>query len=396
MSERLGAIEALGAALDNTAGHEAEAIKVLEQGRDVAAREGRQDFVARFWGRLGEHYYEHGELEKARAAQDASLAALDTHLGEAPVPTPSLERAEALSNRAQLLFETGRPERALADQQKAIDILEGLEKGAPTDNKILLSLAQTLTRHADAQYAATDNWDASIPEYRRAIDVFERAHASDPSRIDYARNLSIALERYGGVMLQTGDLPRARDAYDRMTALRRTRLARDPDGAEARRDLAVALEHQGDLARAEKDIDRALARYDEALGLNPKDAPSNSVDAHDLAMLWYKTGTARAAAKPQKPWRDAFDKAIALMAPLLDQPERPPGWLSDMAAFRYDFGGALEAAGRTSEARAQWTAALDLIDRQTAIAKEANQDTTRLVRDREVLLRRLKKIQPKT
>jgi tetratricopeptide (TPR) repeat protein len=388
-SEQLGAMEALAVALGGAKDGDAEALSVLESGRERAVREARPDFVARFWARLGEHHYNRGDLAKARAAHDAAIAALDTHLGKEAGTAPSAERAATLSDRAQLLFESGRAQEALADQQKVIDILDRLEKASPSDNSVLQSLGQALTRHADARYAATNTWDVSIPEYRRALDVFERAHASDPTRIDYARNLSVALERFGDVMLQIGDLASARTAFDRMVALRRGRVSRDPSSGEARRDLAVALERHGDLARAAKNRDGALKFYEEARELRTAAGDHTASDpilTRDLAVLWYKLGSTRAEASPATTaWRDALNTAIALMTPLVDRENAPPGWLRDVAIFHYAYGEALTKTGRAAEARTHWTTALEAIDRQLAIEK----DNPQLLRDKEDLLARL-------
>jgi hypothetical protein len=75
-----------------------------------------------------------------------------------------------------------------------------------------------------------------------------------------------------------------------------------------------------------------------------------------------------------------------MMDPLLGAASTPPGWLRDVAVFRFSYGEALARRGQRTEARRQWTAALGLIDRQLKVSP----DDPRLRADREQLLGRLR------
>jgi tetratricopeptide (TPR) repeat protein len=240
-------------------------------------------------------------------------------------------------------------------------------------------------------YAVTACWTESLPEFERARDLLTRIHDRDPSRLDYARDLTIVLERLGDVMLQNGDLPAARRYVDELVRLRRAALARTGDSEESRRDLASALERQGDLALGEKAPARALADFDEARSLRGEDDPSLPLDqrdpvlAHDLAVLWSRTGAARSAAR-QGSWREAYETSIRLIEPFIASGQAPPGWLRDAALFRSGYGDALARAGQVAEARTQWSAARLLVEQQLKIQP----DDKRLVADRGDLDTRLR------
>ena len=188
---------------------------------------------------------------------------------------------------------------------------------SPTDNNAQRRLAQAITRHGDMLYAVTGCWTESLPQFERARDLLTKIHDRDPSRLDYARDLTIVLERLGDVMLQNRDLPAARKYFDELVELRRAALARTGGSDESRRDLASALERQGDLAIGEKSPARALAAFDEARSLRGEDDSSLPIDqrdlvlAHDLAVLWFKTGDARSAAATRVVARGVPDIASA-------------------------------------------------------------------------------------
>jgi hypothetical protein len=86
-------------------------------------------------------------------------------------------------------------------------------------------------------------------------------------------------------------------------------------------------------------------------------------------------------------WRKAFESAIGLMEPFIAQPSVPPGWIRDLVVFRHLYAEALLEAGHADEARAQWTIALALTEKQLA----ANNDSPLLLSDRAQLQGLLRK-----
>ena len=381
---RLSAIEALGTALARSGTASDEATRHFTEGRALAERGGRPKYVARFWSLLGEHRYSAGDLNGALEAQQAAIRALDALLAAGDSDAP-IERALAQSDQAEMLLEGERHEEALAAQEAAVAALARQASAAPQDAAAQRHLAQALVRQGDMLYAVSGDWTDSVPLFDRALRVFEDAHASDRARVDYARDLSVALEHVGDAMLQLGTLLRARTLFDRLLELRRDLLARDPGNGDAKRDLAVALERQGDLALGEREVAlrtndaalaqdrsaRALAAFDEARALRSGSPSANGdfdelVLTRDLAVLWSKTGTARLAVGHSQDWRAAYESAIALMRPLVSRPDAPPGWRRDLAVFRSSYADALWRHRRSAEALAQWTAALALTDEQLA------------------------------
>jgi tetratricopeptide (TPR) repeat protein len=227
-----------------------------------------------------------------------------------------------------------------------------------------------------------------MPALERAGSIFERLHDADAARIDYARDLSIYLERLGDVKLQVGQVAAAAPLFERAIALRQERMTRDPGNAEAVRDLAVGLERRADIAMADGQPAWALAALDRARELRSQVvgdiATADPVETRDLAVLWSRTGTARQALRRQD-WPAAFDQAIALMAPLIEIDAAPPGWMRDLAVFRTAYGDALQRAARPGDARREWSEALALIERQLAL----NDGDPRLLDDRRTLRRKL-------
>ena len=384
VGERLNALEAVGSALASDEGGFIEAEESYERGRQLAESENAPQHVARFWSLLGQHRYNGGDLQGALVAQDAAIAALDTAIarGGDGFAEAQLDRALARSDRAETLLELERHREALAEQDAATEAFQAEATAAPGDTTAARRLAHALVRREDMRYAVSGDWRPSIPVLERAIGILERLHASDPARIDFARDTAIALERLGDVRLQLGELADASVMFERAIALKRGVLARDPANVDAQRDMAVALERQGDTALAQRRPGDALAALDEARELRDRTGTeADPVATRDLAVLWSKTGQARAAAGGTQDWKEAFSNAIELMRPLIELDGAPPGWMRDLAVFHAGYGDTLARAGQDTNAVAQWRTALDLTERQLSL----NADDPRLQGDLAIL-----------
>ena len=385
--EEMNALESLALALTGAGGCSPELAATIARGKSLAEQQADRRHLARFWSLDADRHYVTGNLAASLAAYDAAIAALGTGGDAGSATDVALDDAAALSDRAKVLFEMGRHQAALDSQAEALRRFEAYEAAHQDDVVAFLSIANALGRLGYMRYAMTQDWGPSIADFERAVAMLQDALDGDPTRVDYARNLSIALERLGFARLQMGRTDLARPLFDRMQALREGRLARDPDNLEAQRDVAVALERQGDLALP-GDPKKALELYERARALRPALASSGCTDlvaVRDHALLWARIGEARQASRSALSWREAFSTAIQLIGPPIDAGTAPPGWLRDLAAFRAGYGDTLRKAGQAAEAREQWTAALDAIRRQLAIQP----DDPRLLKDQADLQARL-------
>jgi tetratricopeptide (TPR) repeat protein len=378
--ERLAALETLGLALNN-AGMPLEAERVLDQGRQLAAAANNRVSTARFWSRLGELRYLDGNLEGALAAHDSAIAELGSEAAR--------DLALARSDRAEVLLELAQHQEALAEQTRAAKAFEADALRTPEDTGSQRSWAQALSRQGDMMYAVSNDWRPSIALFEKALGILERIRSSDPTRIDYARDLSIALERIGDARFQLNELAEAKKSFERSLSIRREILARDPKNPEGRRDVAVALEREGDMALHAGDARAALAAFDEARNLQTLDDVANPdpVQVRDLAVLWSRTAQARRASGLAN-WKDAHMRAIDLMSSLVEKEIVAPGWLRDLAIFHTQYGDALEKNGEQAQASRQWEMAIEFTEKQRALTP----DDPKLKEDAAALQARIRRV----
>ena len=98
----------------------------------------------------------------------------------------------------------------------------------------------------------------ALARYEEGLEIKRSLAGADPSHAARQRDVSVSLERTGDVLLAQGDLTSALAAHEEGLAIRR-RLARaDPSHAERQRDVSVSLGKRGDVLLAQGDLAGAL------------------------------------------------------------------------------------------------------------------------------------------
>jgi len=366
--DRLGAMDTLGVAL-SAKDSVVEASKTFQEGLKLAEVMGDPIYISRFRTRLGEENYYAGNLRGARSEYDAAIEALNSLIRADDRRGSEARQSQAgiRSDLANVLLESGLSSEALDAQQHAVETLKEEVKQRSDDTLVKLHLADALLRLGPIEYAVSGRWDSAMPSFDEAIRILEDLHAQDAARMDYARDLSIALERRGDVHLQRVQIDLAKQDFERMEQLRRSILDEKPD-RQSKRDLAVALERQATVALASKEPARAFQLLDEMLDLRVRAAADSEdlVAQRDLAVATNLIAKARTQFC-RTGWEAAHKEAVAHMDSLLKTEDALPGWKRDSAVFHTSFGDALYLAGRLPEARLEWKAALKLVADQLEI-----------------------------
>jgi tetratricopeptide (TPR) repeat protein len=322
--------------------------------------------------------YESGELEPALAWLREAIRILDT--GAAPGDAGSGPAADAgevatlRSEEAEMLLELGRHAEALRVQEGVVESLLPTPGAGAAPPDRLRSLATAVARRGDMRLAATRDLSGAREDYLAARAMLADLQAQDSARTDLKRDLSLAHERVGDAFLQAGDLAVAQEAFAACLALRRELAARNRANAEWRRDLSVALERMADVQMLRRRPREAEAAFAEALALRQAAhdaAPADAVATRDLAVLWMRLGQARTRAKaPLADIDPAYARAIELMQPLVGRAAAESRWRRDLAVAHAERGEARRQAGRPGDARADFRAALELVQALRGTAPE--------------------------
>ncbi len=263
-----------------------------------------------------------------------------------------------------------------ADKQiaEAMDVVEGLGRVAPTDDRVRRIQANVLLEAGDAAKARRD--------YAKAADLFGRslairraraAERSDDATIK--RDLSVGLVRLGDVQQAMGDIASAIKTREETLALRRLLANADKDQARGKRDVMNALVWYAASLRENCEQDKAVDQLRQAQALAEYllgEDPVNARARRDLADVRGELGETLLLAGQPRDAADAF-RARAEVADAIVKAD------TAMAAATGGSGG---NAGRESRF------VLAVSHRQTAEALMAlgqTTDATRLVADALVL-----------
>lgn len=284
----------------------------------------------------------------------------------------------AYSNLATAVVELDERHEAFGYQERAVAIARETLAADSDKTDAKRTLAVALTRLGDMALAANMNPEDALKSYLEARVVFEDLVGVDPLRVDWHRDRYVFLERISSVYLQLGKLEAANaDLADAIRTVERL-LRIDPKNSDWRRDETVFYERLGQIRLAQSQqamhantqqqylseavaaLERSVAGRKELFQQTPEDV----VAKHDLAMALLLLGTAQSFLSKQLPTAlESFDRALAIMAELAARPDAPPNWHREIADIHVRRGKGYERAGRFSEARSEFNAALAIIRR---------------------------------
>ena len=174
-------------------------------------------------------------------------------------------------------------------------------------------------------------------------------------------DVSVSLDRLGGIEAQCGELDRAWERFAEALEIRR-RLAEELGTPESRRDVSLSLHYLGDIEAQRRELDRAYGRFAEGLEIGrrlaeelgtPQSRSDVSVSLHYLGDIEAQRG------ELDRAW-ERFAETLEIgrrLAEELGTPESRSGvsvslhYLGDIEAQRGELGRAWERFAETLEIR---------------------------------------------
>ena len=140
---------------------------------------------------------------------------------------------------------------------------------------------------------AQGDLDEALSAYREALAIRQFLATSQPSNIEWQRELGVSHAKVGDVRRVQGNLTEAFAAYHQALTGARQRVSVNPWVTNWQRDLSVLLEKLGDVLRAQGNFAAAFTAYQEALEIVRWLAeidPSNPAWQRDLSVSHGKVG----------------------------------------------------------------------------------------------------------
>jgi hypothetical protein len=218
-----------------------------------------------------------GDLARPASPKDTAFAdlAAEQIRSRAPIP-PCLTRLQAAGDKEPLAERLYRA---------SLIVRRALVAEAPRDNRFAYGLSLSFVRLGDL--ALRENPRAARDLYRQALDNTSSMLRRELDKIDWQRELSWDLNKFGDASLRFDppDIAAAHDAYSAGLCVRRHVAEENPANTLWQRDLAFSLDKMAQLDLRDA-AGRAEAEYVEAFGIRRRlyDGDHDNTDyVRDLA-----------------------------------------------------------------------------------------------------------------
>jgi tetratricopeptide (TPR) repeat protein len=153
--------------------------------------------------------------------------------------------------------------------ERTRSILEGLTHADPGNARWQRDLSVAHEKIGNVLVAQGD-LSGALERYRISLGIRDRLGQADPGNVRWQYDLGISHERMGDALMAQGKLAEALRSYESRYQLISALAEQDPGNAGWQRDLSVAQEKIGDVERARSTVDGALQAYEDSLAIREK------------------------------------------------------------------------------------------------------------------------------
>lgn len=280
-------------------------------------------------------------------------------------PTAKLQR-----QKAWMLIEFARNYEALGDTahqrarvEEAHRIMAALAETSSEDATALRDLSVAQNERGDLLISQGD-LKGALAAYREGLAIAERLAKAVPDNADWQRDLFLSLTKIGDVLAAQGDLAAALKSYREGLAIA-ARIAKADPSTLRQRDLSVAYNKVGDLVAEQGDLEGALQSYRDSLGIREALAmaePGNPNPQRDLAISRERLGDVLVALGRLAEALPSYQASLAIMERLAATDAGNAQWQRGLSVSYDKVGNVLALTGELDKA-------LDMYRKGLAIAE---------------------------
>jgi tetratricopeptide (TPR) repeat protein len=187
-------------------------------------------------------------------------------LEEDASPGARSQLSEAYARVAQITWELGRQDEALATHRRALALVEQMAAAAPADAGVRFALARCHTRIGFALRTMARPAEA-LRAYEQAREIQESLARDHPETARYREVLSWTLSSLGVIELEFGRAAEAIGLHRQAIAIHEDLVGRDPGNATYRNDLGWCWRYLSQALGASGERDAALRMARQAVAL---------------------------------------------------------------------------------------------------------------------------------
>ena len=248
--------------------------------------------LARSYSRLGNALVEQGRVTDSLEAHRSALHHRATVYGSGQSIDALVDLADSHASVGRLLNRMGRPRQAIAELDKALELLPELEDTAVPPEQLLQVWHNVLDNQAESLYLIDDGQGAR-QTYDKALTIVETWFHHYPLSAEAIVRRMVAISRKANAEIERGAVAAALNRYedihrlsDDLSRWDETNLAWRRDYAATRLLLGEGRLAAGDTRQASMDLDAALAILHELSG----ESPGQTSLGADLAWAYQSRG----------------------------------------------------------------------------------------------------------
>jgi eukaryotic-like serine/threonine-protein kinase len=225
-----------------------------------------------------------GHTDRAADSYRKSIALRETLVRADPKNVGKQQALARIYGRhAAVLRAMGDYRGGLEFERKALAIREVLlAAGASVENERAVAANYTTLGAALSQIG---DWPGVLAARQRALDLYTRIVARDPSNLSDRRGLALAESRLGSILLHNRDLAAAVRHYREALRIETALAAENPANPQIRMSLASAHVSLGVVQYESSDYRGALANYRTALRIQEEIVTADPNDARSGSLL---------------------------------------------------------------------------------------------------------------
>ena len=193
----------------------------------------------------------------------------------------------------------------------------------------------------------------ALAALRTAVAVRERLALSDPTNLEWRRDLSVLRGRLGEILLTQGDFAGASAAHRASFAGLEQLVDIDPVNVAWQRDLSVSQSNLGDLLLDQGDLPAALTEYRASLAIRERlvtKDPNDSTTQHHLWAIRIKIGDVMIAQSDLTAALNEYRSSLVVGEKLVASDPGNAGWRRDLSVSHDRVADILLAQGDLSAA----------------------------------------------
>ncbi len=272
----------------------------------------------------------------------------------------------------------GRTSAALSAYHKGREIAQKLAASDPSKAEWQRDLSVSYNKIGDIQLAQGD-LDGALKSFQASMAILQKLAVSDPSNAKAQRELSFRYNKIGDTQNVQGNLGGALESFQAGMAITRKLAASDPGNSLLQHDLNASYDRIGDMQRAQGNLDGALKSFQAFMTIARKlvaSDPGNGEWQRDLSVSYNKIGETQSAQGNLGGALKSFQAGMAIRQKLAASDPHNAQWQRDLSMSYQEIGDTQQALGDQGSALKSFRASM-AIRQKLAASDPKNADWQR-------------------